>query len=152
MPQYAGAHQVSGRITFHACSKTTAGFLIHSEPFVSLDEDADTASLGARAMEVLSSYRTNIEPPEWSSQEWKKLRSAHYKAIGVRSERELMAKGRFIDLDQDNGFITVTPSLNAGKRGNDKGFVPLPDREIRVELGDVASVGDAILEAFRRCT
>jgi hypothetical protein len=103
-------------------------------------------------MEVLSSYRTNIEPPEWSSQEWKKLRSAHYKAIGVRSERELMAKGRFIDLDQDNGFITVTPSLNAGKRGNDKGFVPLPDREIRVELGDVASVGDAILEAFRRCT
>ena len=84
-------------------------------------------------------------------QSWKGLAAPRLAAAGVKSEATFQKQTALVSLIADGNTVTFTPHRNGGTTGNEKGFSPIDECEIKVDQRASESAGEIALRAFERC-
>jgi hypothetical protein len=113
-------------------------------PVIRLSLGCPNVELGGAVRRCLQKSRTGVPHPK----EWKPVQRRWLDACNVRSYGELI-KGAKLCLVSgcDTGF-EITPTVNGGTRGDDRGFCEIEDARVSVPL-DVTD--EALGNALRRC-
>ena len=135
----ASAYGRDGKVFFDAQAKTEAGFYVGSEPVVVVDP-SDTKGLSAGLLRVLDAYRTGVPTPSRREERGQEL----YAAAGVGTWREFVKGAKLVDIELNDGIITLVSWRNDGR-----GFVPT-DRKRSAPMGSpdlaatvIAALADA---------
>lgn len=144
----AGAYRWPDRILIHSLARTRDGLWIWSEPWFRVPISASAAEIGQAALESLAGSRLGMPHPR----DFKPLTAARLEAASVRSERKFMEAAAHVGIWQEGEVVTLSPSENGGARGDGRGFHSLPALETKLSSKvDAGVLGDAIIEAWRRC-
>jgi hypothetical protein len=128
-------------------STTTSGIAIDSEPYIVLPMPVSAAELGQAINQALDGSHEGIAPPS----NWKGLAAPRLAAAGVKSEVTFQKQASLVSSIADGKTLTVIPHRNGGANGPSKGFSPMDECAIRVNLETQEVWGEAAFQAFENC-
>lgn len=119
-----------------------------SEPYIVLPTPVSVVELGKAINQVLDHSHDGVSHP----QSWEALAVPRLAAAGVKSEAAFQKQASLISVIADGQTVTFTPHHNGGATGPDKGFSPIDECAIRVDLKPQELWGEAALQVFEHCT
>jgi hypothetical protein len=76
-----------------------------------------------------------------------------WERVGAKSNRQLQEDGRHCWIEDTATGFAIVPTHNGGNRGEQRGFIPLQDRAVRVGRdGSDSELGAGLRRAFGLCT
>jgi hypothetical protein len=118
----------------HASSKTTDGVWILSEPCLSMSADEGHGELGRRIVLALDGSRSGVPHPR----DWKGLANPLLPLAGVKSWAAFSKSAACVEVAEEEGRITLTPTRNLGVHG---GFEAEASRQILTTREDIERLG-----------
>lgn len=144
--RYASAYCRKNKILVHSDSLTKDGFTIASKPYFILPIKTSDEELGKAIIEALLNSKYNVPTPD--SSDFNKIRQDRLKAIGVKTEKELMEEAKYLAISSIKDKINILPTQNSGKDG----FVHLNDLIININVdSDYETIGEKIIEGWEIC-
>lgn len=132
--QKAGVYLRSGVILVHPHASTTAGVWIVTKP-ISVLKDIEPISLGKAIVNALNQSEVGIQHPT----DWKQVNNLLPNAIGIKNVSTFYKSAKCIDIELEDGIITITPTRNLGVK---EGFEELSMKSNSFKLSnDLGSLG-----------
>lgn len=135
----AAVYRRGGKFFIHSCSKTTAGVWVLSEPISVVSPEDGVRELGRMVLLALDASRENVPHPT----DWKGILSPVLALSGVRSWAAFAKNASYVEIEGEEGNLTLTPAENLGAR---EGFREEPSKRVSVMSDDVGILGAEIAE------
>ncbi|MDO6430216.1 hypothetical protein Q4E93_06455 [Flavitalea sp. BT771] len=128
----------------HALAKIKMGARIASEPFIWLDNTANSDELVGHILSALrDEKKVSPNPANWSDHAKEYLRK-----IGLNKEKELYDGSKYVQIVKQGKIISFCPTINLPKGG----FTNISPQKIAVaEDDDVIKIKLALEDAFNLC-
>lgn len=144
----ASVYRLPSRFIVCPVSTTDSGIGIATEPYIVLPAPISASELGKAISQALDSSHDGISHPA----NWNGLAAPRLAAAGVKNEATFQKQASLVSLISDGRTVTFTPHRNGGATGNDRGFSPIDECQVQVELTTQEILGEAALRNFEFCT
>ena len=136
------------RILCETQNKSKSGFWVRTDNVTFLNIDATDYQLG----ETLKKHLNSSIYTEQPMSEIKQLQEKYKKVTGLKSIKEQMKDSLLLTVHRDNANLTLTPTINGGTSGDDKGYSYLNKENIVLDsnIGS-ADLGIAIRLGWTKC-
>lgn len=146
MTRYAGVDLRRGRLITWSSSMTTDGIAVANGTFEILPEEAPDGELGEAVGRMLDASREGIPTPD--------LRTTSpfapvLAALGLRYYSAYARGTLTVNVERDDGRVTVVPTRNGGSR---HGFEGLTDQRLVASDPGPEELGAAVRAGLARCT
>jgi hypothetical protein len=144
----ASIYKLPSRFVVCPVSTTTSGIGLTSEPYIVLPNPVSAVELSKAISQALDRSHDGVAHPV----SWKGLAAPRLAAAGVKSEATFQKQASLVSLLTDGKTVTFTPHRNGGANGPGKGFSPINECAVRVDLKTQEVYGETALQAFEHCT
>ncbi|MBK0403713.1 CdiI family contact-dependent growth inhibition immunity protein [Adhaeribacter sp. BT258] len=125
-----GATLYPDKIILATENKVKDGFWIVTDQVSILPTDIDDSDLGEAVRKHLTLSKTDVPNPK-GQVEFKQNRDRYKKAIGFRSEKQIMEGARYISIIEENSTLVISSTKNGGTSGDQKGHHYLPESIVK---------------------
>lgn len=148
MVKTATAYQKSDVIYVHSDSKSTAGLMVASPPYLKVEAKEPLSARGEAVLAALHASQEAVPHPRQG--DWHLIFLPILQLARAQSLEEFEKDAVLCSLEAETPeVLRLTPHR---KRGRDKGYIPLEREAITVPMtASPAEIGAALEEAFRRC-
>lgn len=143
----ASIYKLPSRFIVCPLSTTTSGIGVTSEPYIVLPASVSAVELGEAIKQALYLSQDGVSQPL----SWKGLAAPRLAAAGVKSDATFQKQASLVSLVADGKTVTFTPHRNGGATGPGKGFFPIDECAVRVDLNTQERYGETAFQAFEHC-
>jgi hypothetical protein len=136
-----------GRLYVCSASETVLWLWIATPPFLTTDaEETSDEALGRLVRQALDASRQGLRQP--SVKELETVADPLIRLAGVKSYRTFEKGAHCLEIHEQEGALTITPTRNAGKDG----FIEATEREAKLAAdAGPAELGKAVRDGLKRC-
>jgi CDI immunity protein len=148
--QQANASLYPDRILVATEEKTVVGYSITTPNITKLPADATAESIGQTIRKHLSLSKTDVPAPS----DFKAMYQDFLNKAGFKNAKAHHKNARHLSIYQKGQAINITPTINGGATGKERGFLgskDMPSIEVNESLSD-KELGEQIKEAWLKCS
>ena len=136
------------KIIIETIDRVREGFGISSTKITVLPFDTDSNLLGLKVKQQLSLTEENLSIPK----DYKKHYGDFLKEAGFKNGKEHHKNALLLNLHQKGDTIVISPTLNGGFTGKDRGFLAMKGFDIIIAADiENTTLGDKIRYGWTRC-
>ena len=143
MMKCATAYLRKNIIYLNSSSKTKVGAWIGTPPFLKVNNTESSNGISEQVIDALNGSKQQVDHPK----EFGSLFKPVLELAGVKSYSTFVRNTHCCELCEEDGVITITPTVN---RGNE-GFDHLNDQSVKVSLHRSKDIATGLIEAFDKC-
>lgn len=147
--QQANATLYPDQILIATEDKTDVGYSIITANITKLPVDATTEMIGQTVREHLLLSKTGVPVPS----DFKAMYQDFLNKAGFKNAKAHHKGARHLSIYQKDLTINITPTINGGATGKERGFLgnkDMPPIEVNASIGD-KELGEEIKEAWLKC-
>lgn len=148
--QQANATLYPDQILIATEDKTIIGYSIATSNITKLPVDATTESIGQTVRKHLSSSKTDVPAPS----DFKAMYQDFLNAAGLKNAKAHHKGARHLSIYQQGQAIYLTPTINGGATGKERGFIgskDMPPIKVNASIND-KEFGVQIMDAWLKCS
>ena len=147
--QQANATLYRDQILIATEDKTVVGYSIATPNITKLPLDTTVESIGQTVRKHLSLSKTDVPAPA----DFKAMYQDFLNAAGFKNAKAHHKGARHLSIYQKDQAINITPTINAGATGKERGFSgsrDMPSIEVNATISDI-ELGEQIKEVWQKC-
>lgn len=148
--QQANATMYLDQILIATEDKTVIGYSIATPNITKLPADATAESIGEAVRKHLSLSKIDVPVPS----DFKAMYQDFLNAAGFKNAKAHHKSARHLSIYQKGQAINITPTINGGATGKERGFLgskDMPPIHLSVSISD-KELGEQIKEAWLKCS
>jgi hypothetical protein len=143
--RWAGATLYPDKIIIETVDQIKNSYGVSSANVTILNANEDPASLGQTLRRHLDQSRDNLKETETG--EYKD----YLKAAGFKNRKEHYKNALYLTVEQRNGKISLTPTINGGTTGENRGFSETKELIVLNDTVTDKALGDQLRFGWSKC-
>ncbi len=146
--QLVGVIQYPNKIIVETYHKADTGVYLRSSYVSIISVTASQTEIGEKIFEHLKLSKAGINYARYDSQ---KSIEDYKKITKLTSIKEQMKDSKYVSVRFKNDSLFITPNINGGTKGNQKGYREKKELERVSETLEPKELGKIVIEAWKDC-